>query len=84
MNLCIKLWPFGIFVYICIQQKHSFNVGGLAAPTSFRVYSIKGELPITQWAGQQECELDIAHLPKGIYLIQADSKLGKRQMKIIK
>lgn len=79
-----KVWPFGIFVYICIQQKLSFNVGGLAAPTSIRVYSIKGELLITQRAGQQDCKLDIARLPKGAYLLQADSKMGKRQMKIIK
>ena len=68
-----------IFVYICIQQKHSFNVGGLAARISIRVYSIKGELLITQRADQQDCELDIACLPKGIYLIQAESKMGKRQ-----
>lgn len=66
------------------SNHETVHVGGLAAPTSIRVYSIKGELLITQRTGQQECELDIAHLPKGIYLIQADSKLGKRQMKFIK
>ena len=66
------------------SNHETVHVGGLATPTSIRVYSIKGELLITQRAGQQECELDIAHLPKGIYLIQADSKLGKRQMKFLK